>query len=73
MNIYLISAFVAVSYFILKIVDLKYIKKETLVLKLVFRDTILVYFSSLIGLYLVNNINTNSIENVSVYTDKPDF
>jgi hypothetical protein len=68
------STFVAVAYFVLKLVDIKYVKKENLVLKLVFRDTIIVYLSSLIGLYLVDNIDSSTVENnVSVYTDKPDF
>lgn len=73
-NFFLMSTFVAVAYFVLKLVDIKYVKKENLVLKLVFRDTIIVYLSSLIGLYLVDNIDSSTVENnVSVYTDKPDF
>lgn len=73
-NLFITSIFIAVAFLVLKIVDTKYIKKETLVLKLVFRDTILVYLSSLIGIYLLDNINSNVSENnVSVYTDKPDF
>jgi len=73
-NFFLMSTFVAVAYFVLKLVDIKYVKKENLVLKLVFRDTIIVYLSSLIGLYLVDNIDSSTVENnVSVYIDKPDF
>ena len=73
-NIFLTSLFVTISYFVLKLVDIKYIKKENLVFKSIFRDSIIVYISGVVGLYLVNNVNSSVIENnVSVYTDKPDF
>ena len=73
-NLLLMSTFVAIVFFVLKLADIKYIKKEILVLKFLFRDTILVFLSSFIGLYLFDNINSSTIEkNVSVYTDKPDF
>ena len=73
-NLFLTSTFIAISYLVFKLIDTKYIKKENLVLKNQVRDTIIVYLSSLTGLYLIDNINNNVTENnMSVYTDKPDF
>lgn len=73
-NLFLTSTFIAISYLVFKLIDVKYIKKENLVLKNQVRNTIIVYLSSLTGLYLIDNINNNVTENnMSVYTDKPDF
>lgn len=73
-NLFLTSTFIAISYLVFKLIDTKYIKKENLVLKNQVRDTIIVYLSSLTGLYLIDNINNNVTENnMTVYTDKPDF
>jgi hypothetical protein len=73
-NLFLTSTLIAISYFVFKLIDIKYIKKENLILKNQVRNTIIVYLSSLTGLYLIDNINNNVTENnMSVYTDKPDF
>ena len=73
-NLFLTSTLIAISYFVFKLIDIKYIKKENLILKNQVRNTIIVYLSSLTGLYLIDNINNNVTENnMTVYTDKPDF
>jgi hypothetical protein len=55
---------------------MRFIEKESKPLKLLIRDTLLVYFSVLIGNFLLNQLKPSIQEGGSapaVFTDNPDF
>ena len=48
-NIFVVAAIVSISFFIVKFLEMRYIEKENKPLKLLIRDTLLVYFSVIIA------------------------
>jgi len=70
------SGIIAFVYLLLKFAEMRITKNETKPLKELIRDTILVYLSSLVGLYIINEFmpNTSVLKNVTnVFTDAPGF
>ena len=51
-NIFILSGIIAVVFFIIKFLEMRFIEKETKPLKILFRDTIIVYISSILGFLL---------------------
>ena len=79
-NTYFISVLISITYLLLKVVDVKIVKKMDLDIKYIVRDSLLVFLSVLCGLFLsqqLGEINLYSIvgeqENVSAFTNKPEF
>lgn len=77
-NSLLISSCIAVIYALSKYIEVKYLVKEELNVKNIIRDTILVYISSLTGIFIIDQVNTkldinNSTPTTSAFTDKPNF
>ena len=77
-NSLLISSCIAVIYALSKYIEVKYLVKEELNIKTIIRDTILVYISSLTGIFIIDQVNTkldmnNSTPTTSAFTDKPNF
>jgi hypothetical protein len=75
-NIYLYSGIVSFIFFLCKFFEMKYIEKEIKPLKLLLRDTLLVYISIIIGYYIIQQltpvINDGKIT-PPVIVDNPDF
>lgn len=79
-NIFLIAAVVSIIFLILKFIEMRFIEKENKPLKFLVRDTLLVYFSVIIGYYLIEQISP-VIKNMegsapvgqNVFTDNPGF
>ena len=70
------SGIIAFIYLLMKFVEMRMVKKETKAIKDLIRDTIIVYLSSIVGLYIINEfIPTNVVmKNVTnVFTDAPGF
>lgn len=80
MNVFLISSIISVVYLILKFVEMRMIDKENKPLKVLIRDTLIVYFSVIIGCFLIDQLKpfmvpegSNVILNPQVFTDNPNF
>lgn len=79
-NIFILSGIIAVVFFIIKFLEMRFIEKETKPLKILFRDTIIVYISSILG-FLLNTQLKPIIQNggvitpayPAVFTDNPSF
>lgn len=68
------STAISIVFFIIRIIEIKFILKEDIVLKRMIRDTIIVFISSVLGLFILTQVNTEvSSSFPAVFTDKPDF
>jgi hypothetical protein len=78
-NIFLLATIISVTYFIAKFIEMRFIEKENKPLKLLIRDSLLVYFSVVFGYFILGQINPllkgGSVGNVTtpVFTDNPGF
>jgi len=71
------SGIVAFIYLLMKFVEMRITKKETKSMKELIRDTIIVYLSAMVGLYVINEfmpsgeVLKKTVTNV--FTDAPGF
>jgi len=81
--IFLNAAIVSIIYFIIKLLEIKLVDKEEINIKLVFRDTLIVFFSVIASYYLLeqikpmiygeHSISSNTNTHTQVFTDNPSF
>jgi hypothetical protein len=66
---------ISIVYLLSKIIEMKFIIKETKPLKELFRDTLIVYISSVLGIYGMEQLDSSisSSKNTSVFIGNPDF
>tara|TARA_Y200000002_G_scaffold24269_2_gene18332 strand:- start:1070 stop:1336 length:267 start_codon:yes stop_codon:yes gene_type:complete len=83
----LIAGFISLVYFIIKILEMKYIDKEFKPLKNVIRDTVYVFISGFICLFVffsfngsinnfmdvITNTKNNDLKQTEVFTGEPEF
>ena len=70
------SGIIAFVYLLMKFVEMRIVVKETKEMKELIRDTVIVYLSSMIGLYIINELMpSNSVTKTvtNVFTDAPGF
>ena len=78
-NIFIIAPIISVIYLIMKFLEMRFIEKENKPLKLLIRDSLLVYFSVVFGDFVIGQINPmikggSSASTVTqVFTDNPGF
>ena len=75
-NIFVTSAVISIIYLITKFLEMRFIEKESKPLKLLIRDALVVYFSVIVGHYLLIQINPIIHSGGSapqIFTDNPDF
>jgi hypothetical protein len=76
-NIFLVAVVISIIYLILKIFEMKYIIKESKPLKLLIRDSIVVYVSILFGYFILSQVEpvVNNIvpSQPAAFTDNPPF
>jgi hypothetical protein len=78
-NIFIIAIIIALVYLLAKFIEMRFILKENKPFKLLFRDTILVYFSVVIGYFVLEQIKPiiqgggEGINITPVFTDNPGF
>lgn len=61
-NIFLISAIIAAVYFLVKFIEMRFILKESRPLKSQLRDGLLVYLSTVVALFIYDNVSdTNKV------------
>jgi hypothetical protein len=76
-NIFVISGVIAVTYFLAKFLEMRYIERDTKPLKLLIRDSLIVYFSVIAGNFVIEQLNS-TLEGggkpiTPVFTDNPGF
>jgi hypothetical protein len=65
---------VAIMYVIFRFIEMRFILKENKPLKVLFRDTIIVYLSTISGLFVLDQFATNVGKSApKVFTDIPNF
>jgi hypothetical protein len=70
------SGIISFIYLLLKFVEMRITKNETKPMKEMIRDTIIVYLSAIIGLYIIGEFmpTTTVVKTVTnVFTDVPGF
>lgn len=75
-NVFIIASVISVIFFIVKFIEMRFIEKESKPLKVLLRDSLLVYFSVIMSNFIINQVNpiVNSIQKITpVFTDNPGF
>ena len=77
-NIFLVAGIISVIYFIGKFLEMRYIDNEPKPLKILVRDTLLVYVSVFCGNFIIEQLQPvlNEVDiqdNPMVFTDNPSF
>ena len=77
-NIFIIACAISICFCIFKFIEMRFIEKETIPIKLLLKDSIIVYTCSLIGYYLLDQLhpvikNISEKTNVDVFTGDPNF
>ena len=78
-NIFVISAIISVIFLIAKFIEMRYIDKESKPLKVLIRDALVVYFSVIVGYFIIEQLKStiqtggNNSKSTPVFTDNPDF
>ena len=77
-NIFLIAGIISVLFFIFKFFEMKYVDDEVKPLKILVRDSLLVYFSVVLGYFIVQQLSPviEQVQTTDVpiaFTDNPPF
>jgi hypothetical protein len=78
-NIFVIAAVISVIFLIAKFIEMRFVEKESKPLKLLIRDSLLVYFSVVFGYFIIGQLNpiikggSISSKTTPVFTDNPGF
>lgn len=70
------SGIIAFIYLLLKFIEMRIVVKETKPIKELVRDTVIVYLSAIVGLYIIDEfIPTTDVAKTitNVFTDLPGF
>jgi len=79
-NIFIIAAVISATFFIAKFIEMRFVEKENKPLKLLIRDSLLVYFSVIIANFIleqlkpmIQNAGGNGHNVTPIFTDNPVF
>ena len=75
-NIFIIATIISVIFLISKFIEMRFVDNENKPLKLLIRDSLLVYCSVIIGYFVIQQINPLLQENSQtpqVFIDNPEF
>ena len=77
-NIFVSAAIISIVFLLAKFLEMRYIEKESKPLKLLIRDSFLVYFSVIIAHFVTDQINPiikgGTVAKITpVFTDNPGF
>ena len=80
MNTFVIAGIISFVYFLVKFIEMRFVDKESKPLKFLIRDSLLVYFSVVVGLFVIEQLKPviqdggeNTVVNPAVFTDNPGF
>ena len=77
-SIFVVAAIISITFLVAKFLEMRFVEKESKPLKFLIRDSLLVYFSVIIGNFIIKQINPMMIGGSSkkitpVFTDNPAF
>lgn len=73
-SIFLIGLAVSIAYLLFKFIEMRFVLKENKPLKLLARDTLLVYLSVLLGNFIIAQMGGLDISKApEVFTNSPEF
>jgi hypothetical protein len=78
-NIFIIAGIISVIFFVVKFIEMRFIEKDSKPLKLLIRDSLIVYFSVISGNFIMEQLKPviqqggEILTNPSVFTDNPSF
>jgi hypothetical protein len=78
-NIFVISGIISFTFFIVKFIEMRFIEKESKPLKLLIRDSLLVYFSVIISYFIIDQLKSvistggDGAKTTPIFTDNPNF
>jgi hypothetical protein len=78
-NIFMFALIISIVFFIVKFIEMRYVDSEPKPLKLLVRDTLVVYFSVIFGNFILEQVepmlnNGAEISKITpVFTDNPGF
>lgn len=79
-NIFIISGVISIIFFLIKFIEMRFIDKESKPLKILIRDSLLVYFSVISGNFIFEQLKPviqdggeGVIRNPGVFIDNPGF
>ena len=77
-SIFIIAAVISLTFLVIKFLEMRYIDNEPKPLKLLVRDTLLVYVSVVCGNFIIEQLQPvlNEVDiqdNPMVFTDNPSF
>jgi uncharacterized membrane protein YcfT len=78
-NIFALGGVISIVFFLCKFIEMRFILKEVKPLKFLIRETLHVYVSVIVGLFIANQFNLmkNAVNTmtggVNVFVDNPDF
>jgi hypothetical protein len=75
---FIIAAVISIIFLIVKFAEMRFVEKESKPLKILFRDTLIVYLSVLAGFFVIEQLNsviegTMAPTQPTVFTDNPAF
>jgi hypothetical protein len=77
-NIFIIATIISITFLVVKFLEMRYIEKESKPLKVLIRDTLVVYFSVIIAYFIIDQLNPIMTASAGkkitpVFTDNPAF
>ena len=73
-SIFITGFSVAIIYLLFKFIEMRFILKENKPLKILFRDTLIVYLSVIIGDFVINQWSpSSSTGETPIFTNTPEF
>lgn len=79
-NIFIIATVISVIFLIVKFIEMRYVEKDSKPLKLLIRDALLVYFSVVVGYFILQQLKPIITDGdklsggtTPAFTDNPNF
>jgi hypothetical protein len=75
-NVFVQAGIIAVLYLLMKFGEMRFVLKENKPIKLLMRDTIIVYISAIIGIYIIEEFLLQGVTAKTVpkaFVDNPTF
>ena len=80
-GVFIVAGVIALIFLLAKFLEMRYIEKESKPLKLLIRDSLIVYFSVIVANFVMEQLNTAMETSgsgggknlIPVFTDNPEF